>query len=122
MHPGVGPGIPYFDDAPEIFKQALEAFGSARAAVGSEKAAFGKKAGFDQPGYDALSIVLTEARVRDTLTLWHLLSRVELEDRARVYDRIASLTPVPPTVSREQALKLDPETLRRWKDELAWTW
>jgi predicted anti-sigma-YlaC factor YlaD len=121
-HPGVGPGIPYFDDAPEIFKQALEAFGSARAAVGSEKAAFGKKAGFDQPGYDALSIVLTEARVRDTLTLWHLLSRVELEDRARVYDRIASLTPVPPTVSREQALKLDPETLRRWKDELAWTW
>jgi hypothetical protein len=103
-HPGVGPGIPYFDDAPESLKQAIEAFG------------------FEKAGYGALNVVLAEARVRDTLTLWHLLSRVELEDRARVYDRIATLTPVPQGVSREQALKLDPETLRRWKDELAWTW
>ena len=97
--PHVGPGIPYFDDAPESMKQALESF-----------------------GYSALNIILAEARPRDTLTLWHLLFRVEVEDRARVYDRMASLTPVPAGVSREQALKLDPETLRRWKDELAWTW
>ena len=103
-YPGVGPGIPYFDDAQENLKRALDAFG------------------FEKAGYSALNIVLAEARVRDTLTLWHLLSRVEPEDRARVYDRIASLTPVPPGISREQALKLDPETLRRWKDELAWTW
>jgi hypothetical protein len=92
-------------------RQALEGFSFEKARAGSEKA-----------GYGALNIVLAEARVRDTLTLWHLLSRVELEDRARVYDRIASLTPVPSGVSREQALRLDPETLRRWKDELAWTW
>jgi FecR protein/Putative zinc-finger len=103
-HPGVGPGIPYFDDAPESLKQAIESFG------------------FEKAGYSALDTVLAEARVRDTLTLWHLLSRVQVEDRARVYDRIASLTPVPQGVSRERALKLDPETLRRWKDELAWTW
>jgi hypothetical protein len=103
-HPGVGPGIPYFDDAPETLKQALESFG------------------FEKAGYTALDVVLAEARVRDTLTLWHLLSRVGPEDRVRVYDRIAALTPVPQGVSREQALKLDPETLRRWKDELAWTW
>jgi isochorismate synthase EntC len=70
----------------------------------------------------ALDIILADARARDTLTLWHLLSRVEAEDRARIYDRMASLTPVPAGVSREQALKLDPETLRRWKEELAWTW
>ena len=95
-HPHAGPGIPYFDDAPESMKQALESF--------------------------ALDAILTDARARDTLTLWHLLSRVEAEDRARVYDRMASLTPVPAGVSREQALKLDPETLRRWKEELAWTW
>jgi hypothetical protein len=56
------------------------------------------------------------------LTLWHLLSRVEADDRARVYDRIAALTPVPAGVSRERALKLDPETLKRWIHELAWTW
>jgi hypothetical protein len=109
LHPGAGPGIPYFDDAPESLKQALDS-------IGFDKAGFG----FDRAG--ALDVVLAEARVRDTLTLWHLLSRVEVEDRPRVYDRIASLTPVPQGVSREQALKLDPETLRRWKDELAWTW
>jgi hypothetical protein len=103
-HPGVGPGIPYFDDAPEMLKLALES------------------SSFEKAGYSALDIVLAEARVRDTLTLWHLLSRVQVEDRARVYDRIASLTPVPQGVSREQALRLDPETLKRWKDELAWTW
>ena len=71
---------------------------------------------------DALDIVLAESRVRDTLTLWHLLSRVNAGDRARVYDRIAALTPVPAGVSRERALELDRETLRRWREELAWTW
>jgi hypothetical protein len=103
-HPHIGPGIPYFDDAPESMKEAVENFG------------------FEKSGYNALTIILSEARVRDTLTLWHLLFRVEAGDRARVYDRMASLTPVPAGVTREQALKLDPETLRRWKDELAWTW
>jgi FecR protein/Putative zinc-finger len=102
--PHAGPGIPYFEDASESMKQALDAFG------------------FEKAGYNTLHIILAEARARDTLTLWHLLSRVELEDRARVYDRMASLTPIPAGVSREQALKLDPETLRRWKEELAWTW
>jgi hypothetical protein len=96
MQPHVGPGIPYFDDAPESLKQALER--------------------------GSLDSILADARVRDTLTLWHLLQRVDATDRARVYDRIASLTPVPAGVSREQALRLDPETLRLWKEELAWTW
>jgi hypothetical protein len=102
--PQAGPGIPYFDDASESLKNSLETFR------------------FEKAGYEALSIILSESRVRDTLTLWHLLSRVEAGDRGRVFDRIAALTPVPAGVSREQALKLDPETLRRWKDGLAWTW
>ncbi len=102
--PHLGPGVPYFDDAPAAFTQALENFGVEKSAN------------------DTLGSILAAARVRDTLTLWHLLSRVEVGDRARVYDRIAALTPVPAGVSREQALKLDPETLNRWKEELAWTW
>jgi hypothetical protein len=103
-YPRIGPGIPYFDDAPERLKEALEN-------LGVEKSA-------DDP----LEVILAEARVRDTLTLWHLLQRVDLRDRARVYDRIAALTPVPTGVSRERALQLDPETLKLWKDELAWKW
>jgi ferric-dicitrate binding protein FerR (iron transport regulator) len=102
--PHVGPGIPYFDDASESMKRGLESFS------------------FEKSADDSLNIILAEARVRDTLTLWHLLSRVEVQDRARVYDRIASLTPVPAGISRQLALKLDPDTLRRWKEELAWTW
>jgi hypothetical protein len=92
-----GPGLPYFDDAPEALKAALDRT-------------------------DSLTTILAAARVRDTLTLWHLLWRVAPEDRARVYDRMAQLTPVPAGVSRDAALRLDPATLTRWKDELAWTW
>jgi hypothetical protein len=102
--PHDGPGIPYFDDASESLKQALERFG------------------FEKAGNDALNAILAGSRVRDTLTLWHLLSRVEVGDRARVYDRIADLTPIPAGVSREQALRLDSETLRRWREDLAWKW
>jgi hypothetical protein len=102
--PKAGPGIPYFDDAAESLKQALDVFS------------------FEKGRNDALGAILIESRVRDTLTLWHLLSRVEAGDRPRVFDRIAALVPVPAGVSREQALNLDTETLNRWKEELAWTW
>jgi hypothetical protein len=104
-HPGIGPGIPYFDDASENLKRALESLGVAQ-----------------KSGIDPLDVILGESRVRDTLTLWHLLQRVDVQDRGRVYDRIAALTPVPSGVSRERALQLDPETLKLWKDELAWKW
>lgn len=104
MRPMAGPGIPYFDDAPESVKQALERFV------------------FEKGGDDDLRVILADARIRDTLSLWHLLSRVAAEDRERVYDRMAALTPVPAGVTREQALKLDAETLKRWREELAWTW
>jgi ferric-dicitrate binding protein FerR (iron transport regulator) len=102
--PQAGPGAPFFDDAAESVKQALERYA------------------FETGGSDDLSIILGGARVRDTLTLWHLLSRVPVEERERVYDRMAALTPVPEGVSREQALQLDAETLKRWREELAWTW
>jgi hypothetical protein len=91
-----GPGIPYFDDAPERLKEALET--------------------------GALGEILPASRVRDTLTLWHLLARVEAGDRGRVFDRMAALAPLPAGVSREKALALDPPTLTRWREELAWTW
>jgi hypothetical protein len=104
LRPNAGPGIPYFDDAPESLKQAIENFGFVKSAD------------------DPLDVILANARVRDTLTLWHLLSRVDPSGRARVFDGIAALTPIPAGVSRELALKLDPKTLELWKNELAWTW
>ncbi len=102
--PQTGPGVPCFDDAPEEFKIALESFAT------------------DKSGGASLDVILATARARDTLTLWHLLARVDLPDRERIYDRMAALTPVPAGVLREQVLKLDADILARWKDELAWTW
>jgi anti-sigma factor RsiW len=102
--PVLGPGTPSFDDATDAFKHALE-----RLDFGSES-------------NGALAVVIAEARARDTLTLWHLMSRVAADERVRVFDRLVSLTPLPAGVNREQALALDVETLRRWREELAWTW
>jgi ferric-dicitrate binding protein FerR (iron transport regulator) len=102
--PGAGPGTPYFDDASAALKQAVDDF----------------DAGKDPAR--ALDVILREARVRDTLTLWHLLSRASEIDRSRVYERIAEFEPPPNQVSRDQILALDKDALRRWREELAWKW
>jgi hypothetical protein len=102
--PRVGPGTPSFDDATLLLKDALAAFD------------------FDHAGTRALDLVLAESRVRDTLTLWHLLARVDEKERPRVFDRMVALTPLPDGVAREKALRLDPATLERWREDLAWTW
>src|SRR5262249_48327891 len=100
----VGPGTPYFEDASERLRLELEQFDFAG----------GRTA--------LLSRILAEARLKDTLTLWHLLSRVGPEDRVRVYDRLVELASLPSGISREKTLSLDPETLKRWGDELVLKW
>jgi ferric-dicitrate binding protein FerR (iron transport regulator) len=102
--PGVGPGTPYFDDAPRALVKALEGFD------------------FRGQGASALPLILGASRTRDTLTLWHLLSRVGPAERLRVYERMAALSPPPENISRERVLALDPESLTEWRQELAWTW
>jgi hypothetical protein len=102
--PKAGPGTPYFDDASQKFRDALSDFDLNREAQA------------------ALDVLLAEARVRDTLTLWHLLSRVEGAKRQRVYNRMVDLVPLPKGVSPDRALQLDPETLKLWREELAWKW
>jgi hypothetical protein len=102
--PKTGPGTPYFDDASQTLQDALAGFD------------------FGGGGEPAIDAVLSEARVRDTLTLWHLLSRVEPVERQRVFNRIADLVPLPKGVSPDKALQLDPETLKLWREELAWKW
>jgi hypothetical protein len=102
--PGAGPGTPYFEDASAALKRAVDDFDT------------GTDAG------RAIDLILNEARIRDTLTLWHLLSRVNAADRVRVYERIAAFVPPPAPLSREQILALDAEALRKWREELAWKW
>ncbi len=101
---GRGPGTPFFDDAPKDLTAALDQFD------------------FANGGETALRTILESARSRDTLTLWHLLSRVPESLRPLIFDRMASFAPPPTGVTRDKALALDPQTLKLWKDELAWTW
>jgi hypothetical protein len=70
----------------------------------------------------ALDVVLPEVRVRDTLSLWHVLTRVQTADRQRVFDRLQALVPMPDGVTRDQVLRLDAVALRKWREEMAWKW
>ena len=103
--PGVGPGTPRYEDAPAGYAGALDTldFGNPDATARSA----------------ALDVILTRARQRDSLTLWHLLSRGPSEDRARVYDRLASLAAPPRGVTREAVLAGDRAALMAWWDGLA---
>lgn len=96
IRPVKGPDPPYFEDAPVEFGSAVQ-----------------------RGDTDSM---IRDARVRDTLTLWHLLPRVPGAYRARVYDRIATLVPLPASISRERVLALNPESLNQLKEELAWKW
>lgn len=107
--PGIGPGTPYFEDASEIFRKALSHL--------------------DFEPHDkewskipALTLVLMQSRPRDTLTLWHLLSRVDEADRLLVYERLAALALPPEGVTQEGILQLDSQMLKLWQDKLETTW
>ncbi|MBI4907454.1 MAG: zf-HC2 domain-containing protein [Acidobacteria bacterium] len=101
---GHGPGTPVFADSATPLIDALQSFDFARG------------------GDAALGVILSAARVRDTLTLWHLLARSTIAQRETIYERMAALSPPPSNVLREDVLRLDAPALERWKAELAWQW
>ncbi len=86
-----GPGIPYFEDAPEGLRNAVSRYELGDAA--------------------ALDAILSSARARDGLTLWHLLTRVAGRRRGDVFDRFAQLVPLSAEVSREAVLRKDPRMM-----------
>jgi hypothetical protein len=102
--PGIGPGTPYFEDSSMTFRTALT------------------KLDFEGSDSVTLKQLLSESRVRDTLTLWHLLYRTEGDERVLVYERLAELSPPPQGVTREGVLQLDEQMLRLWKGYLDNIW
>ena len=102
--PKVGPGTPYFEDASASFREALSKFDFAANSTDERSA--------------ALTKILAEARQRDALTIWHLLSRVEESQRGAVYDRLATLVPPPSAVTRDGILRLDQNMLDSWWNQL----
>jgi len=99
-HPQSGPGTPYFEDASPAFQSALGQFDSNAKNISGDPS--------------ALRILLGEARKRDALTLWHLLSRVDPASRAVIYDRLVQLVPPPGDVTRDAILHLDRAALDSW--------
>ena len=93
-----GPGIPFYDDAPDEFREALRAFEAGDNSV--------------------LPRILATARHRDNLSLWHVLTRVPAPDRGRVFDRFVELTPLAEDVSRDAVLRKDPHAIDQCWDAL----
>jgi ferric-dicitrate binding protein FerR (iron transport regulator) len=104
---GAGPGTPFFEDSSPQFQSALEQVDSLQ--EGPERSR-------------QVEIVLREAHIRDGLSLWHLLPRVDDESRGLIYDRLAQLLPPPPEVTREGVIRLDPKTLDAWKKVVSQLW
>jgi hypothetical protein len=111
VHRGSGPGTPFYEDAPKEFQDALGSF---------DRTTYYQANLVD--GYisrrEFLQMALNHARPRDAITLWHLLSRTDVTDRARVFDRLAQLIPPPAGITREGILAGDPHMRDLWWDAL----
>jgi hypothetical protein len=101
---GFGPGTPYFDDATPAFKASLGELDLQLGTLATRNA--------------ALDRVIADARARDTVSLWHLLSRLDRDQSARVFDRLAAFVPTPAGVTREGVLAKDRRMLDDWWDAL----
>jgi hypothetical protein len=100
----VGPGTPYFEDSSAEFRSALARFDF-------------EDTTSQQRAHD-VTIILREARTRDALTLWHLLARVDEQQRMLVYDRLSQFVPPPAAVTKEGILRLDQAMFDLWWNEL----
>ncbi len=101
---GKGLGTPYFETASKEFQDALYEFD------------------FKNGGKASLEKILKLSGSKDTLTLWHLLSRVSAEERRMVLNKILSHTKLPADISKEGILKLDKDMLRQLKNEVEILW
>ena len=102
-----GPGTPFFEDSSAQFQSALDYVDSAT--EGPERTR-------------QLEILLRQSRVRDGLTLWHLLPGLDRQSRGLIYDRLAQLLPPPAQVTRDGILALDPKMLDAWKTIVSQLW
>ena len=104
IHPGSGPGTPAMQDAPPALLDAIDLFDARRAG-----------------GLDA---VLAHAARRDTITLWHILMRRDLDatTRARVADALAAVFPLPPWIERDRLAAGDFDHIEVLREYLEQYW
>jgi hypothetical protein len=101
---GKGVGTPFSEDASAKFQTALYKFD------------------FENGGSRVLQTIIKESSLYDSLTLWHLLTRVEKAERGRVFDALAVQVKPPAKVSRDGILRLDKKMLDAWWKEIENVW
>jgi hypothetical protein len=101
---GRGPGVPHRFDAPGALRDAL-------ADLHAEPA-------------DPLALerALAACEDEDALSLWHLLARVPLAARPRVYEGLVAGRDPPVGVTRAATLALEAKALEAWRLELGLGW
>jgi hypothetical protein len=99
LRAGVGPGLPYFEGAPEAVRAAI-----ATLEDGGDRTA-------------ALDMLLEAARdLDDALVLAHALPYADGDLRTRLLDRATTWAPLPEDVDRAEVLALDAGAFERWFD------
>ncbi len=104
LRANVGPGTPHETEASVELLEALERIDSEGASP------------------DAVDAVLAASNKHDAVTLWHLIARVDANDRARVVDRLSAYFPLPEKTTRDGVIALDQRMLERWWVELYPSW
>lgn len=101
---GKGIGTPFADDSSAALQAALYRFD------------------FEKGGTAALETIIKESNLYDSLSLWHLVSRVEKTERGRIFDALAARVKPPARVTREGILRLDKKMLDAWWIEIENVW
>lgn len=98
--PGVGPGTPYFEDVSPEYRDALNELDFGNAGPEARE--------------KALTIILSQARKKDVLSLFPLQIHSPESERSRIYDRLAELVPPPSGVTREGFMRHDTQQMNLW--------
>ncbi len=77
---------------------------------------------FQNGGAKELETIIKEADLYDSLTLWHLLSRVPKAERGQVFNALANLVEPPANVTVEGILRLDKKMLDAWWQAVENVW
>ncbi len=101
---GKGPGLPYPISSSVAFRAAVAAADSA--------------------GYDgeATQRIVQLASRKETLTLWHSLSRADAAQRQEIYSRLAVLAKPPAGVTEDGIVALDQSMLAAWEKSMRGSW
>jgi len=100
--PGRGPGTPVAIAAPAALRDAV--------------------ARYDGGDASAVAAIAAAAELRDTITLWNLLSRTTGADRAAVVARLDALSPLPPAIRADDVRAGDAAAIEAWRDALDNRW